>query len=1017
MANDNVFQQLKDRLDCRDVASGLGLRVGNGIFECPDSNCPSHKRKRLTCLCSVGDTFTCQACDVKGDSVDLIQVARGVDKRAALAEAKGLAGISDNKPLPPIPKRPKPVKIIIDPDDLSQRFDALTIAETHYDTLRRDGVDYLDSLGPVYEGHDKQETLKWLGPARRYLNGRGLPSLMALPIKVGLVPWYDTGLAWRLTQEGGSELVDAAIRAGLVTRRDHGFVESFRGRVFLPWHGKDGRCVNAKGRGIFELAGACGLSLVEGEEEEKPKLAYPMHFLRTSDSNPKRPPHTIKPTHPFGWFQAHEMLTARRVKDEQIPVLICEGEIDALSALRSGIPALATGGTGGVGIQPLEHLAAEPHLYCVLFDGDDSGRSGARKLGDKLGIRWTTLPEGDLNDVLKEFGAPGVRIQVADAISRAASAEQPQVTPPSPEPPTPSGGRPEHALLRGMPRGWGLRGSMLCRVRYNADTEEEEWEETGIRNPPVIAWRGRDVLDQTVVMALAGNVVASGESVEVSLPRRMVKTSREIVPALADHGFDVDSTTASTLVRFLTDYEHAYGQELEFKLGSRQMGWHNDSFLYGRDCFGPRRLHYIGEEVRILDALATAGTMDGWRTGVLQPLERYPAALFGLYASMCAPVLSHIPDLPGFALEYAGASSAGKSTVAAAIASAFGDPRVDGGLMRPPYDTFASLELYAALLNNLPVFLEDSHLIDPPERARDLVMAWVNGQGKGRAKSTGMSRQEPRRWSTVAIITGEAAITRATNYAGVGARVLSFPPPLPRVQDEEPDQSVISDIRSMDRARVRHYGHAGRLWVQYLVDGGIESVLASFDYWLPIMQRVASPDGPQQRWAKDLALITAVAQEASKVLGGSPVEDKFLEIGIAFLKDTTPPDQAEDALDMALAWVAMDHHGGLDGDTEGPSERQHKVWFRIQDDGTVCISSTELKRRLAEEGVFLNQVRRVWFERGYLSYQDVASSAVKIRLASGTTSCIPISKERACRAIRQPDAMTTLSAAISHELH
>lgn len=1049
MRGDDLFGELRRRLDCLHLAQGWGLKVRPGYFECPDPNCTCHKRHRAVCKCTDGEMWTCQACGLHGDAVDMIQVFHGLDKRGAIEEAKRLAGIVDGKPMPPPPRprpRPKPPKITIPDEVWDLRKQALTVAEDHYDRLRRDGAEYLETLGPGMSDLDRQETMRLLPVCWDYLNKvRGIAPLMELPVRIGVVPWWRTGLRERLDQEGGHDLVHAGIDCGLLKLprgelRTRDVFEAFRGRLFLPWHDEDGRVCNAKGRGIMDLAEPCRLGI-----DDDGSLSYPMHFLRVADHDEDRPPQVRRPTLPFGWHQALEVDGKRRRSDDQVPTVIAEGEIDTVSALIAGIPSVGTGGTSGVGAKRLRDIL-NGRRWHIIFDGDKAGRRGAEKLSAEIGVPWSVAPpEMDLNDVLKKHGPGALRLAILEMVRASVEPVEgvdfppPEEEPPpppdedfgpvgdpgppppgpppedfGPEPPPPPDGGPPARTTIGMPPGWGMRGDMLCRIRVDRNGNED-WEETGIHNPPLLSWRGRDVLNDSVVVALVGNVVASSQTVEVSLPRERIKTTREIVPALAGHGYDVDSTTAGDLVRFLTAYEHAFGAELPFRLGSSQMGWHRGSFLYGRDCFGPERLHYIGEEVRILDALATSGDAEAWVEGCLRPMERYPAALFGLYAAMCAPVIAAIPDLSGFGLEYAGSSSAGKSTASSVIASAFGDPRVDGGLLRPPYDTFASLELYAALMNNLPVFLEDSHVMDA-DRARDLVMAWVNGQGKGRSKSGGVGRQEPKRWATVSILTGEASICTSTSYAGVGSRVLAFPPPLPRIDDNNPDQRVLADIKLMDRTKVRHYGHAGRAWVKHLVAGGTDRVLEAYDHWLGVYQKVATNDGPQQRWAKDLALTTAVASEAHRVIGGIDPEDICVGISVAFLEDTKAPDQAEDAMDLALAWVAMENLGGVEGDDEVVSPGQAKVWFRILDDGTVCVAAAELKTRLRAEGIQLTQVRKVWHERGYLMAGGVPANTVKVRLASGTTACVPISPTRA-DAQMEKDRTGQLAKVIGRTLH
>jgi len=92
------------------------------------------------------------------------------------------------------------------------------------------------------------------------------------------------------------------------------------------------------------------------------------------------------------------------------PVLLCEGEIDALCALAHGFNAVT--GTNGATFKQAwaEYVAgltsAADHGVVVCFDGDKAGRTGAKKAAHFLhevgvGVRIAALPEGqDVNDVL-----------------------------------------------------------------------------------------------------------------------------------------------------------------------------------------------------------------------------------------------------------------------------------------------------------------------------------------------------------------------------------------------------------------------------------------------------------------------------------------------------------------------------------------------------------------------------------------------------------------------------------------
>jgi hypothetical protein len=136
---------------------------------------------------------------------------------------------------------------------------------------------------------------------------------------------------------------------------------------------------------------------------------------------------------------------ARRRPDLSGPVLLCEGEIDALSALSHGYHAMT--GTGGAATwkdswtrRLAAHPLAQEHGVVVAYDGDTAGREGAQKVARALSITdldvcVATLPEGkDVNDVVVGGGT--------DALAHLIEEAKPFTAPSAPVTigaPTPSG--------------------------------------------------------------------------------------------------------------------------------------------------------------------------------------------------------------------------------------------------------------------------------------------------------------------------------------------------------------------------------------------------------------------------------------------------------------------------------------------------------------------------------------------------------------------------------------------------
>jgi hypothetical protein len=135
-------------------------------------------------------------------------------------------------------------------------------------------------------------------------------------------------------------------------------------RLIIPYI-QDGIVVTVRGRQL------------PGEETEKKYLSLP---------NSTTPPYVVGTI------------------DMDKPVLLCEGEFDALLAHQHGFQAIGIPGAQHFE-KDKEHISHLPNLY-IAFDGDDAGRKGMDKVIKSLTeARRVDLPEGfDVGEYLNQFG-------------------------------------------------------------------------------------------------------------------------------------------------------------------------------------------------------------------------------------------------------------------------------------------------------------------------------------------------------------------------------------------------------------------------------------------------------------------------------------------------------------------------------------------------------------------------------------------------------------------------------------
>ncbi|WP_260597832.1 DnaB-like helicase C-terminal domain-containing protein [Sphingomonas endolithica] len=134
----------------------------------------------------------------------------------------------------------------------------------------------------------------------------------------------------------------------------------------------------------------------------------------------------------------HDALLSEPVRSGQVPVVITEGEWDALAAIQSGFQHTVSVPNGGPNEPSRGELTeegdaeryrflwrAKAHLdavssFILAVDGDPVGRILASELARRLGperCRFVTYPAGckDLNEVLDVYGSGGVALVLNDA--------------------------------------------------------------------------------------------------------------------------------------------------------------------------------------------------------------------------------------------------------------------------------------------------------------------------------------------------------------------------------------------------------------------------------------------------------------------------------------------------------------------------------------------------------------------------------------------------------------------------
>ncbi|HBX25951.1 MAG TPA: DNA primase [Gammaproteobacteria bacterium] len=228
--------------------------------------------------------------------------------------------------------------------------------------------------------------------AVNYLKARGLTGTIAHRFGLGFAP---SGWSFLINQMGGNTTAkNQLLECGLTASNQQGRqYDRFRERVMFPIRDIRGRTIAFGGRVL---------------DDNKPK------YLNSPETKLFHKSETL-----YGLYEARQ---ACRSLDR---VLVVEGYMDVVTLAQYSIDfAVATLGTALTG-QHLDRLSRQTGQVIVCFDGDQAGRTAAKRaidtmlsfLSDDFSIRFLFLPDGhDPDSLVRNEGTDAFLARLTDAL-------------------------------------------------------------------------------------------------------------------------------------------------------------------------------------------------------------------------------------------------------------------------------------------------------------------------------------------------------------------------------------------------------------------------------------------------------------------------------------------------------------------------------------------------------------------------------------------------------------------------
>ncbi len=344
----------------------------------------------------------------------------------------------------------------------------------------------------------------------------------------------------------------------------------------------------------------------------------------------------------------------------------------------------------------------------------------------------------------------------------------------------------------------------------------------------------------------------------VRYPRTTLAAARSIV-ALSEYGIDANSENGGALVRWLSALERHNSDLIPRVRRVSRYGWIDDkTFMplaaegFDLDIDGAMRGYAtVGQ---------TSGALDVWREA-MRPHRERSLFRFIMAAGFAAPLLKLLGQRIFMVYNW-GDSKGGKTAAMMCALSAWGNPEH----LRMSFNaTQVGIERTVSFFGDLPLGLNERQLAGTKqEYIEKLVYMLSEGKGRSRGARDGGLQQQAT-WRSVILANGEVELVMNATATGVSTRALElYGKPFPDESDAAAMYDIVGD----------HYGHAGKRFIDELLQADISKLKSLFDSIRAELLKTCAENSRSH--ISSVALVTLADMCADRWIWGADTQQAYL---------------------------------------------------------------------------------------------------------------------------------------------
>ncbi len=442
--------------------------------------------------------------------------------------------------------------------------------------------------------------------------------------------------------------------------------------------------------------------------------------------------------------------------------------------------------------------------------------------------------------------------------------------------------------------------------------------------------------------------------------------STQKITSLAIWGIAVNSSNAKSLIDYLSDIENInYDRIPEYSSVSR-LGY------IGDEGFSPYvdGLIFDGEAnyKNIFSSVVSHGKRDKW-IECAKECRQNTSAKIVLASSFASVLVQKIGSLPFFVHLWGVESGTGKTVALMLAASVWGNP-ASGQFVQTFNATEVGHERMAAFLNSLPMCIDELQLSRTAKGKPTFnIYNLAQGVGRTRGNKAGGVDKTPT-WGNCILTTGESPLASLTDGAGALNRVIEI--------ECKTDNKVIADGVHVSSIVKKNYGFAGKEFVEYLIEEGVQEKLEA--RYKKLFSELSNNDATEKQ-----SMAAALIVMADEIISQVFFEDKPLTVKeiSEFLKTNAAVSMGQRGYDFICGWVSQNINR-FNTDTDNTGEI-----YGVIDNDYAYINAKKFRDVCENEGISSASLLS-WLKQKKLIKSKEKRNTVMKKIRGIPTNCVAL---------------------------